>query len=105
MSSFKNLIKEARADAQQLHAKLEASSAKHHAAIRAEHGIRTEPATLVAGLYAPLRVILYETENGGSRLEYDLPSSLFAQFDDDCVNEVARGLDDALKRALTTAAG
>ena len=29
------------------------------------------------GLYAPLRVILYEGETGGSIFEYDRPSSLF----------------------------
>ena len=36
MSNFKNQIEEARADAQHLHAKLAASTAKHNAAIRAE---------------------------------------------------------------------
>ena len=60
---------------------------------------------LAAGLYAPLRVILYETEEGGSRFEYDLPSSLFGQFGDDRITEVAYGLDSALSRALSAAAG
>lgn len=31
---------------------------------------------LAAGLYAPLRVVLYEPETGGSVFEYDKPSSL-----------------------------
>ena len=37
--------------------------------------------SLAAGLYAPLRVFLYENEIGGSIFEYDKPSSLFGQFD------------------------
>jgi hypothetical protein len=59
---------------------------------------------LAAGLYAPLRVIIYERDDGGSCIEYDLPSSLFGQFGDDRVTEVARGLDVALGRALSSAA-
>ncbi|MBV8638526.1 MAG: DUF302 domain-containing protein [Candidatus Eremiobacteraeota bacterium] len=58
---------------------------------------------LGAALYAPLRVVLYETNDGGSRFEYDLPSSIFGQFGDDRITEVGRGLDDALLRALSSA--
>jgi len=58
---------------------------------------------LAAGLYAPLRVILYEDETGGSIFEYDRPSSLFGQFDDEQVSAVARGVDAALERALQRA--
>ena len=59
---------------------------------------------LAAGLYAPLRVILYEDEKGGSIFEYDKPSSLFSRFDDEQVSAVARGLDAALELALQRAA-
>jgi uncharacterized protein (DUF302 family) len=59
---------------------------------------------LPAGLYAPLRVFLYEDEKGNSIFEYDKPSSLFGQFDDEQVSAVARGLDAALERALRQAA-
>jgi hypothetical protein len=59
---------------------------------------------LPAGLYAPLRVFLYEDEKGNSIFEYDKPSSLFGQFDDEQVLAVARGLDAALERALRQAA-
>jgi uncharacterized protein (DUF302 family) len=55
---------------------------------------------LGAGLYAPLRVVLYEDETAGSVFEYDKPSSLFGQFGDQKVSEVALGLDAALARAL-----
>jgi uncharacterized protein (DUF302 family) len=59
---------------------------------------------LAAGLYAPLRVVLYEDQEGGSVFEYDRPSSLFGQFGDTQVNDVARGLDVALERAIRYAA-
>jgi uncharacterized protein (DUF302 family) len=59
---------------------------------------------LPAGLYAPLRVILYEDETGGSIFEYDRPSSLFGQFGDERVTEVGRYLDAALERVLRNAA-
>jgi uncharacterized protein (DUF302 family) len=57
-----------------------------------------------AALYAPLRVVLYETDNHTSIFEYDLPSSLFGQFEDDRVAEVGRKLDRQLETALLQAA-
>jgi uncharacterized protein (DUF302 family) len=59
---------------------------------------------LSAGLYAPLRVILYEDEAGSSIFEYDRPSSLFGQYDDERVTEVGRRLDAALETVLRQAA-
>jgi hypothetical protein len=59
---------------------------------------------LAAGLYAPLRVALYEDEQGGSIFEYGKPSSFFGQFDNEQVSAVARGLDVSLERALRRAA-
>ena len=61
-----------------------------------QHGIR-------AGLYAPLRVLLYEDERGRTCLEYDKPSSLFRQFNDDRIASVASMLDRKLE-ALVAAA-
>jgi uncharacterized protein (DUF302 family) len=60
---------------------------------------------LGAGLYAPLRVILYEKDGGGSCAEYDLPSSLFGQFGDDRITEEAHRGDAALARILSSALG
>ena len=60
---------------------------------------------LAAALYLPLRVVVYENDEGGSRIEYDLPSSLLGQFEDERVSAVARGLDVPLGRALSGAAG
>jgi uncharacterized protein (DUF302 family) len=36
-----------------------------------------------AGLYVPLRVLIYENEPGKTCVEYDKPSSLFGQFGTD----------------------
>ena len=59
---------------------------------------------LPASLYAPLRVVLYENEAGRAIFEYDRPSSLFGQFDDERVTAVARELDASLERVLVKAA-
>jgi uncharacterized protein (DUF302 family) len=50
-----------------------------------------------ASLYAPLRVLLYEDEQGRTCLEYDKPSSLFGQFNDDRIAAVAAMLDQKLE--------
>jgi hypothetical protein len=55
---------------------------------------------LRAALYAPLRVLVYEDENHQIRAEYDLPSSLFGQFQNDAVTAVAQGLDAKLAHLL-----
>jgi uncharacterized protein (DUF302 family) len=60
---------------------------------------------LPAGLYAPLRVFLYEDERGRTIFEYDKPSSQFGQFGDEHVSAVARGLDEALEHALQASCG
>ena len=49
-----------------------------------------------ASLYAPLRMIVYEDENKKGFVEYDLPSSLFGQFGNNEVLQVALGLDAKL---------
>lgn len=58
---------------------------------------------LEAGLYAPLRIILFEDQSGDSVFEYDKPSSLFGQFGNDQVTAVAQSLDAALEKALRCA--
>lgn len=59
---------------------------------------------LGAALYAPLRVALFETEAGDVVFEYDKPSTLFGQFGDEKVIEIARCLDRELEAALVKAA-
>jgi len=60
---------------------------------------------VAAGLYAPLRVLLYEDEQGRTCLEYDKPSSLFGQFNDERIASVASLLDRNLEELVTAAAG
>src|SRR5215471_1477776 len=59
---------------------------------------------LPAALYAPLRVVLFEDEQGKGVFEYDKPSSFFGQYGDERVTEVGRYLDVALEAALREAA-
>ncbi|WP_114970985.1 DUF302 domain-containing protein [Rhodoferax ferrireducens] len=58
---------------------------------------------LAAGLYAPLRVVLYASEDGGSVIEYDKPSTLFCQFGREEINTVAAILDQRLSAVLLQA--
>jgi uncharacterized protein (DUF302 family) len=58
-----------------------------------------------AGLYAPLRVLLYEDDSGATCLEYDRPSSQFGQFNDKRVNQVAASLDQKLAALAAIALG
>jgi uncharacterized protein (DUF302 family) len=55
-------------------------------------------------LYAPVRVLLSEGENGVVAFEYDRPASTFGQFGDGQVEAVARQLDQDLRSALEAAA-
>ena len=58
---------------------------------------------LAAGLYAPLRVLVYEDDRGRTCLEYDKPSSLFGQFNDDRISTVASMLDRKLEDLIAVA--
>lgn len=56
-----------------------------------------------AGLYAPLRVLIYEDEKGKTCIEYDKPSTLFGQFGNAKVTEVATMLDRKLEQLVAEA--
>jgi uncharacterized protein (DUF302 family) len=58
---------------------------------------------IAASLYAPLRVLLYEDDEGASCIEYDRPSSIFGQFGDDRIGQVAASLDQKLEGLAATA--
>jgi uncharacterized protein (DUF302 family) len=62
-----------------------------------QHNIR-------AGLYAPLTLFVYETGPDTVRVEFDLPSSLFGQFGDPSVTNVAVGLDAKVQALIEKAA-
>ncbi len=59
---------------------------------------------LEAALYAPLRVLLFEDNEGRGVFQYDKPSSLFGQFGSEPVIEVAHYLDATLEAVLRKAA-
>jgi uncharacterized protein (DUF302 family) len=59
---------------------------------------------LAAGLYAPLRIMLYENKAGTATFEYDRPSTLFGQYGDERVTAVAKELDQQIYDALINAA-
>jgi hypothetical protein len=59
---------------------------------------------LPAALYAPLRVVLFEDEQGRAIFEYDKLSLFFGQFGDERVTAVGRYLDDTLDAVLRNAA-
>src|SRR5262245_17166871 len=56
-----------------------------------------------AALYAPLRVLLYEDDEGRTCVEYDRPSSLFGQLGNASVTEVAAMLDRKLEQLVAEA--
>ena len=56
-----------------------------------------------ASLYAPLRVLIYENEDGKTCVEYDKPSSLFGQFNDARNASVAAMLDCKLEDLVAAA--
>ena len=59
---------------------------------------------LAAGLYAPLRIMLYENSAGTATFEYDRPSTLFGQYGNESVTAVAKELDQKISNALIKAA-
>jgi uncharacterized protein (DUF302 family) len=58
-----------------------------------------------AGLYAPLRLFVFEDDDGSTRVEFDRPSSLFGQFRSAAVDAVAQDLDSKLRDLIGRAGG
>jgi|SRR5579862_1990629 len=56
-----------------------------------------------AGLYAPLRVLIYQDDGGKTCVEYDSAASLFGQFGDARITKVAAMLDNKLDALIATA--
>ena len=56
-----------------------------------------------ASLYAPLRVLIYETDEGKTCVEYDKPSSLFGQFGNERITPTATMLDRKLEALVAMA--
>jgi len=60
---------------------------------------------LAAGLYVPLRLLIYEHDGKTTRLEYDRPSSILGQFDDARIRSVAAALDHKVEALVGQAIG
>jgi uncharacterized protein (DUF302 family) len=60
---------------------------------------------LRAGLFGPLRVLVYENDDGKTCVEYDKPSSLFGRLGNAKVTEVAAMLDRKLEQLVAKAIG
>ncbi len=56
-----------------------------------------------AGLYAPLRVLVFEKDDKKAQIEYDLPSSLFGQFGIPEVTNVGISLDQKMEHLIKAA--
>jgi len=57
------------------------------------------------GLYAPLRLVVYEDSAGACFIAYDLPSSLLGQYQREEVDRIALLLDAKLAKLVARAAG
>ncbi|CAB3764237.1 DUF302 domain-containing protein [Paraburkholderia humisilvae] len=58
---------------------------------------------MAAGLYAPLRIMVYENAQGGTTIEYDKPSSQLSQFHSAVIDAQARSLDDRVAKLCASA--
>ena len=58
---------------------------------------------LQAGLYAPLRILVYENASGIVMVEYDLPSSIFGTLNDDTITTIALSLDKKVSELIKKA--
>ena len=56
-----------------------------------------------AALYAPFGVAVFADHIGGAHVSYDRPSSLFASFGSNELDEIGRELDDKIGRAVVSA--
>ncbi len=57
-----------------------------------------------AGLYAPLRAVVYQNASGGTTIEYDQPSSLFGQFHNPTTDAMGASLDERISKLMHDAA-
>jgi uncharacterized protein (DUF302 family) len=53
---------------------------------------------MAAGLYAPLRIMVYENAQGGTTIEYDKPSTQLSQFHSAQIDVQGRSLDARLAK-------
>jgi len=59
-------------------------------------------ANYAAGLYAPLRIVVYESARGGTTIEYDRPSTQLNQYHNADIDAMGRSLDERLDRLVAS---
>lgn len=57
-----------------------------------------------AGLYAPLRAVIYQDASGGTTIEYDQPSTQFGQFHNPTTDAMGVSLDERMSKLMHDAA-
>jgi hypothetical protein len=57
-----------------------------------------------AALYVPFNILVIENDDGSTRVEYDLPSSLLGQFGDPDILQIATQLDQKIKQLFDATA-
>lgn len=62
--------------------------------------IRMTTQNISAGLYAPLRILVFENTDGETIVEYDLPSSVFSQYKDEKIDTVSALMDKKLENLI-----
>jgi len=67
--------------------------------------VRMTKRVIGSELYAPLSVLVFRDERGGTLVEYDRPSTLLQQFNDAGVTEVALELDAKLAALIQLVTG
>jgi uncharacterized protein (DUF302 family) len=66
--------------------------------------VRMTSQRISSALYAPLSLLIAGAERGGTYIEYDRPSTLFAQFDDAQIGGAASELDQKLDALIQSIA-
>lgn len=58
---------------------------------------------LLAAIYAPLRVLVYQAEDGRTYVDYEKPSDIFGQFSNEDIIKVGQVLDVKFKTLILAA--
>lgn len=72
---------------------------------RNDYAVRMLQASVGAGIEAPLRLYVTENADGTASLSYRVPSAVFAPYQSEKLDELARELDPIFERIVRDAAG
>lgn len=72
---------------------------------RNDYAVRMLQASVSAGMEAPIRLYVTENSDGTASLTYRAPSAVFAPYQSEKLNEMARELDPIFERIVHDAAG